>query len=143
MLRKRKSHNSFGSLWYGLALAVVTSCASGTHSANHAGGNLVAAFLIGAELQVEAVEQQKEIQRALTDMRDMSGAELRKQTYADYEGNVRVWPVTKLLTSYFVPPRPMALDPASFYQDVEKPEAKAAIRVRLDQIARQLSRNPP
>ena len=102
----------------------------------HNNGNSVAAFLTNAEKQAETDDQRTEIQRALHDMVDKPPAELRRMRYADYTGKVNQWSIIQLLVHYFVPNPPAALDETKFYQDVQAPAARAAIRRQLDELSR-------
>lgn len=100
--------------------------------------NSVAAFLKNAERQTETDDQRREIQRALRDLLDKPASELRQMRYADYGGKPDAWRVTELLTHYFVPNPPVALDDERFFQDFRAPEAQTAIRRQLDEVTRAL-----
>ncbi len=114
-----------------LALALV-----GCHrqSVPTAEGNTVAAYLGGAERQAETDEQRREISRALHDTLELAPAELKGRRYADYGMNPDAWTVVEVLSHYFVPASPVALEDASFYRDVEDPAARAAIQEQLDAL---------
>jgi hypothetical protein len=96
--------------------------------------NSVAAYIENAEIQAETDEQRREIRRALLDILEKPATELRTQKYADYQGKPNEWSITRLLTAYFVPSTPQSLEPEQFYKDIDKPEAKLAIRHKLDAI---------
>jgi hypothetical protein len=98
--------------------------------------NSVAAFLKNAERQSETDEQRKEIQQGLRDMLDKPLDELRHTRYSDYEGVPKKWSITQLLSHFFVPNPPAALDEERFYQDVRAPAAREAIQRQLDAVSR-------
>lgn len=128
------------------APALLLACAIAACSDNRAPqvsqppavANSVSAFLERAERQSETDDQRREIQRALRDTLEKPEEELRAMRYSDYSGRANAWSVTELLTHYFVPNPPAALDQDRFFQDVRAPEARAAIQHQLDEITSSL-----
>lgn len=98
--------------------------------------NSVVVFLHGAERQSETDDQRREIERALRDTLEMPAEELKRQRYADYQMNSSVWTVVDVLSHYFVPSVPVALDPATFYRDVASPDARSAVQEQLRTLNR-------
>ncbi len=96
-----------------------------------ADGGSVAKYLHIADRQCESAGQEKEIERALTDMIKLTPQALRKQRYFDYQLKKRTWDAPTLLHRYFVPSSRIYLDAETFYADVRRPAAKAAIIAQL------------
>jgi hypothetical protein len=102
--------------------------------AKTAGPNSVALFLRGAERQTETADQMLQVRQALHDMIDLGVDDLRGRRYPDYTMTPGQWPVTVLLSKYFVPGTPMELDEEAFYRDVGKSEARVAIQEQIQAI---------
>jgi hypothetical protein len=132
--------NSFSLALIGLITVSWAALVDAQMASKHA-RNSVVEYLENAELQVETDAQRREIQRALSDMLDKSTAELRTRKYADYQGTPNTWTIPRLLIAYFVPRTPQNLESKRFYEDVSKPEAKVAIRHKLDEIGRALKQS--
>lgn len=96
--------------------------------------NVVAAYLGGAERQVETVEQRNEIHKALSDLLNLSPAEARTRRYADYQGNAGAWTSIQLLQKYYAPVKPMDIDEDRFYRDVGASEARGALKRCLNEL---------
>lgn len=97
--------------------------------------NCVAAYLSGAQQQLETEGQLKEIERALEDMLNKPPGQLRLVRYADYEGRPGQWTAVQLLHRYFVPTRDL-LEEDCFYREVSAPESRAAIKQQLELLRR-------
>lgn len=96
--------------------------------------NSVALFLQGADFQAESAEQKKEVLRALDDALQKTPTELRQSRYADFDGRPGARDIVQLLSGHFVPPRPAALDPATFYDQVGAREARDAIAAQREKL---------
>ena len=99
--------------------------------AHHAATNVVVAYLDGAERQAESADQEREIARALQDLRSLPPATLPTRRYADYALVPDRWTLTELIAKYYVPRVPTTLDPATFYRDARDPRALAVIDAHL------------
>jgi hypothetical protein len=118
-----------------MLLALLSACAESQKKSVVAGAgesNCVAAYLTGAELQLETDSQRAEITRALRDMLEKSPEQLKASRYADYQGRPGAWSAVELLRRYFVPDRPRSLNEECFYRDVS--EARAAIQKHLNAL---------
>jgi hypothetical protein len=96
--------------------------------------NTVEDYLNGAEEQVETDDQEIVIKQAFVDMRYESVESLRKKRYPDYQMHPHKWPITEVLTSYFLPDSPADFDGDEFFRDVKKPEAQEVIQKWLDHM---------
>jgi hypothetical protein len=123
-------------LWPLLFLAAtwpaLTSCSIGLQNRHP---NVVAQFLGRADRQYESEAQRVEMMHALDDMLTKPAADLRKQRYADHQGNRDAWSLTTLLRRYFVPTVHVAdWDLETFYRDLSGAEAREAIRQQLSAL---------
>jgi len=99
--------------------------------------NVVADYLNGAKEDFQGNDHRQVVKQALTDMLDEPVERLRKKEYPDYEMHPHSWPVTLVLSHYFVPnPPEFEFEGDRFFRDVKKPEAQNAIRGWLDLIDR-------
>ena len=115
-----------------VALALAAGCAAmGPAPAPAQARNSVVAYLDGAERQAESADQEREIVRALEDLRSLSPAVLAERRYADYTMAPARWTLAELVTKYFVPRSRMTIDPARFYADARDPRAIAIIDAQL------------
>ena len=115
-----------------LMLALVArGAASGPSPDAATSGNSVVAFLDGAERQSESADQEREIERALRDLRSLPPAELAQRRYADYTLTPSRWTLAELVAKYFVPRTRMAIEPARFYRDAGDPRAILVIDAHL------------
>jgi hypothetical protein len=96
--------------------------------------NTVEDFLNGAEKQSETDDQRAVIKQAFLDMLNEPIESLRKKRYPDYQLHAHKWPITKVLTSYFLPDSPAEFDNDEFFRDVKKPEAQEMIQKWLDHM---------
>ena len=97
--------------------------------------NSVEDYLNGAEEQSETDDQRAVIKQALLDMLNEPIESLRKKRYPDYQLHPHKWPITEVLTSYFVPdPGYIDFEGDEFFRDVKKPEAQEVIQKWLDHI---------
>lgn len=93
--------------------------------------NLVVSFLKGAELQIETQDQQRELEQALEDMLQLSPKELKKRRYGDYQTTKGMWTLTRILSAYFLPPRPLIIDSDRFYDDVATSAGRSIVEKKL------------
>jgi hypothetical protein len=106
--------------------------------------NTVEDYLNGAEQQSETDDQRAVIRQAFVDMLKEPIESLRKKRYPDYQLNPHKWPITEVLTSYFVPdPGYIDFDGDEFFRDVKKPEAREVIQKWLDHMNNPDGRNGP
>lgn len=126
-----------------MALALVAGCATMAPAAAPS-RNTVVAYLDGAERQAESADQEREIVRALEDLRSLPAAALAERRYADYAMSPARWTLAELVTRYFVPRSRMSIDPARFYADARDPRAIAVIDAQLTAVRehRQAARIP-
>ncbi len=96
--------------------------------------NVVAAYLQGAERQVETSGQRDEIRKALGDLLALSPVEAQSRRYADYQGNAGAWTSMQLLQRYYLPTKPVALAEDRFYRDVGAPEGRTALERCLAEL---------
>ncbi|MDO8432541.1 MAG: hypothetical protein Q7S58_09050 [Candidatus Binatus sp.] len=97
--------------------------------------NVVADYLNGAREHFQGDDHRQVVKQALTDMLNEPVETLREKQYPDYEMHPRRWPVTLVLSHYFVPnPPEFEFEGESFFRDVKKPDAQKAIRMWLDWI---------
>ena len=94
--------------------------------------NTVEDYLNGAEEQFETDDQEAVIKQAFADMLHEPVESLRKQRYPDYQMHPHKWPITEVLTSYFLPDAPGGFDDDEFFRDFKKPEAQKVIQKWLD-----------
>lgn len=128
-----------------VALALAAGCAAlGPAPATAQSRNSVVAYLDGAERQAESADQEREIVRALEDLRSLSPAVLAERRYADYTMAPARWTLAELVTKYFVPRSRMTIDAARFYADASDPRAIAVIDAQLAAVRehRQAARTP-
>jgi hypothetical protein len=115
-----------------VALALAAGCAAMGPAPDPASArNSVVAYLDGAERQAESADQEREIVRALEDLRSLSPAALAERRYADYAMAPARWTLAELVTKYFVPRSRMVVEPARFYADASDPRAIAVIDAQL------------
>jgi len=126
-----------------VALALVAGCATLAPAAAPS-RNSVVAYLDGAERQAESADQEREIVRALEDLRSLPPAALAERRYADYTMAPARWTLAELVARYFVPHSRMSIDPARFYADASDPRAIAVIDAQLAAARehRQAARTP-
>src|SRR5260370_1917377 len=106
--------------------------------------NTVEDYLNGAEQQSETDDQRAVISQAFADMLNEPIESLRKKRYPDYQFHPHKWPITEVLTSYFVPdPGYIDFDGDELFRDVKKPEAREVIQKWLDHMNNPDSRNRP
>jgi predicted nucleic acid-binding protein len=97
--------------------------------------NSVASYFTGAQIQAEGDAQSAELRRAFDDMLALNVDALKAQRYADYAGVKNVRPLVTLLNDHLVSATPRAIDPEPFFADIKAPEAQAAIRAKLNELA--------
>jgi|GEM_PF-1942078 hypothetical protein len=119
-------------LLIGLGILYTTACASrgakGSQSVNEPQKpNEVVLLLAGAERQAENDEQEREILRALEDLRTLDPATLKTKRYADYQSVPGKWTLATLLQRYFVSPELHDIDEEAVYRDAQSPEARDVI----------------
>lgn len=125
-----------------VSLALLSACDKGTSSARPGPKvkNSVAAYLHNAELQFETPAQGAEIRRALTDMLNLTPGLLRERRYADYQMTPDAWDVPTLLSRYFVPEKAdRVLREKTFYEEVDRPEARLEIDRQLRAVEKALA----
>ncbi|MGB0059437.1 hypothetical protein [Candidatus Binatus sp.] len=105
--------------------------------------NTVEDYLNGAEEQFETDDQEAVIKQAFADMLHEPVESLRKQRYPDYQMHPHKWPITEVLTSYFLPDAPGGFDDDEFFRDFKKPEAQKVIQKWLDHMNNPDGRNGP
>lgn len=105
--------------------------------------NTVEDYLNGAEEQVETDDQRAVIKQAFFDMLNEPTESLRKKRYPDYQMQPHKWPITEVLTSYFLPDSSAGFDDDEFFRDVKKPEAQEMIHKWLDHMNNPDGRNGP
>jgi hypothetical protein len=106
--------------------------------------NTVEDYLNGAEEQFETDDQKAVIKQAFVDMRYEPVESLRKKRYPDYQMHPHRWPITEVLSRYFVPdPGYLDFDGDEFFRDVKKPEAREMIQKWLDHMDNPDGRNGP
>jgi hypothetical protein len=103
----------------------------------------VAAYLTGAEIQAETDAQRRELRRALADLIDQPAETLRTARYAGPQGEPAQRDLVQLLRAHVVPASPHALDLDTLLADKDRPEARAALRGKLEEIDRSLSASKP
>ncbi len=118
-------------LFFGI---LFVSCGSNKDSSNKESSNSIVAYFKDAEVQAETDEQRKQIKLVLSDLLNLKVDELKVKKYPNYQNNTDQWDVIKFLNSYFVPSSPQVLTADSFFEDLGKPEAKAAIQERINKI---------
>lgn len=96
--------------------------------------NRVVQYFTGAERQVETDGQKEEIRHVLRDLLSLPAAQVKDRRYADYEGKAGAWTAPQLLEKYYVPAKPMGLDNARFYQDIETPRARTLFKRLLEDL---------
>jgi hypothetical protein len=96
--------------------------------------NTVEDYLNGAEEQSETDDQKSVIKQAFVDMRYEPVESLRKKRYPDYQMHPHKWPITEVLTSYFLPDSPAGFENDEFFRDVKKPEAQEMIQKWLNHM---------
>ena len=119
------------SLFLGIS---VVGCNSNKDTASKERPNNVVIFFKNAEIQAETDEQRQEIKLVLLDMLNLTADELRIRKYPDYQNNSNQWDVIKFANSYFVPASPQVLAADTFFEDLEKPEARAVIQQLINSI---------
>ena len=117
----------------GISLIVWALAAPGCAPAS---GNVVAAYLNGAERQTETDQQRQDIGRALNDLLGLSSAELRARRYPDYQGKPEAWTAAELIQKYYVPVNAMKLDEDRFYRDAGLPAGRAVLERCLKELDR-------
>jgi hypothetical protein len=105
--------------------------------------NTVEDYLNGAEEQVETDDQRAVIKQAFVDMLSEPIESLRKKRYPDYQLHPHKWPITEVLTSYFLPDTSAGFDGDEFFRDVKKPEAQDVIQQWLDHMNNPDGKNGP
>jgi len=93
--------------------------------------NEVVLYLEGAERQTETEEQQRELFRALEDLRTLDAAKLKSKRYADYQNVPEKWTLAELLQKYFVPRRLHRIHEESLYLDAQSPGAREVINLQI------------
>ena len=119
-----------------IALVAVAGCASSA-PAPLPRANAVVAYLDGAERQAESADQEREIERALQDLKSLPADVLATRRYADYTLAPGRWSLADLIARYFVPRAPQRLDPVAFYRDARDPRAIAVIDAHLAALREQ------
>ena len=100
--------------------------------------NQVVLFLNGADRQSETDEQEKEILRALQDLRTLSPVALRERRYADYQLVPNQWTLAQLLSKYFLPSPLRAIsDEDVFYRDAQDAKAREVIDEQIKAVREQ------
>jgi hypothetical protein len=105
--------------------------------------NAVEDYLNGAEEQFETDDQEAVIKQAFADMLYEPVESLRKKRYPDYQLHPHKWPITEVLTSYFLPDSPAGFDDDEFFRDVKKPEAQKVIQKWLHHMNNPDGKNGP
>jgi hypothetical protein len=126
-------------LLVGLGLVHTTACASraakGSQIANQPQKpNEVVLCLSGADRQAENDQQEREILRALEDLRTLDPVTLKNRLYADYQNVPGRWTLATLLKKYFVSREPHHLDEGALYRDAQSPEAREVIEKQIRAI---------
>jgi hypothetical protein len=96
--------------------------------------NTVEDYLNGAEEQSETDDQRAAIRQAFVDMLNEPIGSLRKKRYPDYQLHHHKWPITEVLTSYFLPDSSAGFENDEFFRDVKKPEAQEMIQKWLNHM---------
>ena len=99
--------------------------------------NQVVLFLNGAERQAESAAQEKEILKALDDLRTLRPEELRERRYADYGLAPNQWTLAQLLRKYFVSSPLRTIDEEALYRDAQDPKAREVIEEQINAIREQ------
>ena len=110
-------------------MVTITGVAGGTSLGDRE--NLITAFFGSAELQIETSAQKHELTQALSDTLNLAPEALKRKRYADYQGHKGKWTLPQILSAYFVPSRPIALEADRFYRDLGTDAAKAAVKKQL------------
>jgi hypothetical protein len=146
---KTRGWVNVGVLLVGLGILHTTACASraanGPQSANQSKSpNEVALFLGGADRQAENDQQEREILRALEDLRSLDPATLKTKRYADYQNAPGQWTLATLLKKYFVSREPHHLDEEALYRDAQSQEGRDVIgrQIRAIREGRQETPSP-
>jgi hypothetical protein len=105
--------------------------------------NTVEDYLNGAEEQVETDDQRAVIKQAFFDMLNEPTERLRKKRYPNYQLQPHKWPITEVLTSYFLPDSSAGFDDDEFFRDLKKPEAQKVIQRWLDHMNNPDGKNGP
>ncbi|MGB8682191.1 MAG: hypothetical protein WCD12_04850 [Candidatus Binatus sp.] len=105
--------------------------------------NTVEDYLNGAEEQVETNDQEAVIKQAFADMLYEPVESLRKKRYPDYQLHPHKWPITEVLTSYFLPDSFAGFDDDEFFRDLKKPEAQKVIQRWFDHMNNPDGKNGP
>jgi hypothetical protein len=90
--------------------------------------NSVAEYLNDATQDTRGDDHCEVLEQALRDMLDLPVDRLRQRTYPDYEMRPHAWSVTVVLERYLPPGGPQMIGDDKFFDDLNKPEAKLAIR---------------
>lgn len=109
------------------SLLIVVSLVWGCQKAQVSQKNSAIMFLEGAELQIETGDQKKELEIALHDILVLSSAKLKAKRYPDYQLNTGAWTLSQMISAYFVPQTPMAVDDKTFYAEVVTVQARATV----------------
>jgi len=105
--------------------------------------NEVVLYLEGAERQAETEEQQRELLRALEDLRTLSAATLKGKRYADYQNVPGKWTLAELLQKYFVPRQLHRIHEESLYRDAQSPGAREVIDQQIRALREGRQAYPP
>ncbi|WP_077033023.1 hypothetical protein [Pelomonas sp. KK5] len=93
-----------------------------------------AAYLQGAEIQVENEAQRAELRRGLTDLLDKPASELRQARYAAADGEPARRDLVQLLRGHLVPAQATPLDAEALYADKDRPDVRAAVLQLMGRI---------
>lgn len=91
-------------------------------------------YLKGAELQIETVDQALELQRALNDLLKLPCNEINQKTYANYQMEPNKWSLQRIIRAYYVPSKPISIEPHSFCTDSKKKNSVSEIKQRINEI---------
>ncbi len=132
--------------WQASIMVIMTLAAAGCHyfrrAEDRTPANTVISYLHEAQRQTETTQDRLQLKQALEDILNLPPPQLKSRRYADYQGHPGAWSVTRLISQYFIPARPVALDSVAFYDQYRDPEAQALIRVHLETLNADLREEP-
>jgi len=133
-------------VWQVSIMVILALAAAGCHYSHRVEdrtpANTVVSYLHEAQRQTETAQDRLQLKQALEDILNLPPEQLKPRRYADYQGHPGVWSVTRLISRYLIPARPVALDSISFYDQYRDPEAQALIRVHLETLNADLQEGP-
>lgn len=103
-------------------------------------GNSVAEYLDDATQDTRGDDHCDVLKQALRDMLDLPVDRLRERTYPDYEMRPHAWSVTVVLERYLPQRGGRMIGDDRFFDDLNQPEAKRAIRWWSSELNRECGR---